>query len=316
MADFGSDSSSDEVLEGADLFNRRVLITGVSSGLGLETARALVSKGASVIGTVRDIEKGAIAKSVICPTGAPGNLELIELDLGSLESVRATADKLRHDGAPFDLIVANAGIMACPQSTTEDGFETQFGTNHLGHFLFVNRLCGLLADGSRLVSLSSAGHHLADVDFGDPNFTTTPYDPFIAYGRSKTANALFAVEFDRRHKAKGIRAVAVHPGGILTDLLRHYSKDVQQELAKHAKSPGSEFKSVSQGAATTIWAGLVADGDSVGGRYCEDCSIAPIVHGADLTRGVEPYALDSHRAMQLWTKSEEMVGEEFSVRMS
>jgi len=188
------------------------LVTGVSAGLGGETARALAARGATVIGAARDLQKAAAATRFIREQGLA--LELVELDLASLASVRRCADKLLGEGKPFDLVIANAGVMACPLGHTEDGFETQFGTNHLGHFLLINRLLPLLRRGARVVNLSSAGHRYADVDLDDPNFATTEYQPFVAYGRSKTANILFSVAFDRRHKSAAIRAVAVHPGGI------------------------------------------------------------------------------------------------------
>src|SRR6202011_220816 len=150
-----------------------------------------------------------------------GSLEVIELDLASLKSVRAAADKLVADGRLFDVIIANAGVMATPFGKTQDGFETQFGTNHLGHFVFVNRIAKLIQDGGRLVNLASSGHRFSDVDLNDPNFATTPYEPFLAYGRSKTANILFAVAFDERHRERGVRAAAIHPGGIQTELGRY-----------------------------------------------------------------------------------------------
>ncbi|HVY85000.1 MAG TPA: SDR family NAD(P)-dependent oxidoreductase, partial [Caulobacterales bacterium] len=210
---FGAQSTTDDVLEGVDLSGKRVLITGVSAGLGVETARALAAHGATVVGAVRDIEKGRRATA-----GVRGGA-LIELDLGSLESVRAAADRLNAAGEAFDLVIANAGVMALPERTlTEDGFEVQFGANHLGHFVFVNRIAPLFKPGSRLVNLSSGGHRYSDIDLDDPNFERTEYTPYAAYGRSKTANILFAVEFDRRHKARGVRATAVHPGAIETEL--------------------------------------------------------------------------------------------------
>jgi NAD(P)-dependent dehydrogenase (short-subunit alcohol dehydrogenase family) len=246
------------------------------------------------------------------------SLDLIELDLASLGSVRRCADGLLAAGKTFDLIVANAGVMACPKSKTVDGFETQFGTNHLGHFVLVNRIASLLRAGSRLVSLSSAGHRYADVDLDDPNFERTAYEPFIAYGRSKTANVLFAVEFDRRHKARGVRATAVHPGGIRTELSRHLAPEALNKLIAeiNASQPKGEapftYKSIPQGAATSVWAGCVADADAVGGRYCEDCHVAEVVSTPGLRGGVRPYALDPQRAQALWQKSEGMVGERFS----
>src|ERR1700733_6909500 len=220
---FGAKSTTEEVLAGVDLKGKRILVTGVSAGIGVETARALVAHGADVVGAVRDLDKAKRATSEVSQAAAKsgGSLEVVELDLASLKSVRAAADKLVADGRSFDVIIANAGVMATPLGKTEDGFETQFGTNHLGHFVFVNRIAKLLKKGGRLVNLSSSGHRFSNVDLNDPNFETTPYEPFVAYGRSKTANILFAVEFDRRHRDRGVRAIAVHPGGIITELARY-----------------------------------------------------------------------------------------------
>lgn len=314
-ATFGEKSTTDEVLAGVDLSGKRVLVTGVSAGLGVETARALAAHGAQVVGAARDLEKAGAATS-----GIPNlDLELLQLDLASLASVRAASDVLNKDGRPFDLVIANAGVMACPKGTTADGFETQFGTNHLGHFTFVNRIAGLIKDGGRLVNLSSAGHRFADVDLDDPNFERTPYAEFVAYGRSKTANILFAVEFDRRHKGRGVRATAVHPGGIQTELGRHMTPEVMQQLIDNVNRslPAGqtfEWKTIPQGAATSVWAGVVAPADAVGGKYCEDCHVAEVVDaGPDLSirGGVRSYALDPAHAQALWAKSEEMVGETF-----
>ena len=311
---FNALSTTDEVLEGVDLTGKHVLVTGVSAGLGVETARALAAHGASVVGTVRDLDKGRRATA-----GIPG-LELIEMDLASLRSVRRAADKLNAKGDKFDLVIANAGVMAIPTKTlTEDGFETQFGTNHLGHFVFVNRVASLFKPGARLVNLSSAGHRYSDVNLEDPNFERTEYSDFGAYGRSKTANILFAVEFDRRHEARGVRATAVHPGGIQTELARHMAPDSLTRMVKRINEdnqksglPPFAFKTIPQGAATSVWAGVVAPAEVVGARYCEDCHVAEIIDGgADLRGGVRPYALDGNRAKALWAKSEEMVDERF-----
>lgn len=309
---FGHDSTTDEVLEGVDLTGKRVLVTGVSAGLGVETARALAAHGAQVTGAARDLAK---AKAVTA--GIPG-LELIELDLASLASVRAAADALVAAGKPFDLVIANAGVMATPFGKTVDGFETQFGTNHLGHFVFVNRIASLFAPGSRLVNLSSAGHRFSDIDLDDPNFERTPYAEFIAYGRSKTANVLFAVEFDRRHRDRGVRATAVHPGGIQTELGRYMTDEVRQQMLTAVTqatpaggAPAFTWKTIPQGAATSVWAGAVAPAEAVGGRYCEDCHVAKVVDGDSVRGGIRPYALDAERAKALWAKSEEMVGEVF-----
>jgi NAD(P)-dependent dehydrogenase (short-subunit alcohol dehydrogenase family) len=313
---FGAESTTDEVLAGVDLKGKRILVTGVSAGLGVETARALAAHGADVVGAARDLDKARQATEAIRAAGK-GSLALIELDLASLKSVRAAADALVAQGKPFDLVIANAGVMACPKGTTKDGFETQFGTNHLGHFVLVNRIASLFKSGSRLVNLSSAGHRFSDVDLDDPNFERTPYGEFAAYGRSKTANVLFAVEFDRRHKARGVRATAVHPGGILTELGRYMTPEIRQQmvdsLAAHQApgAPAFSFKSIPQGAATSVWAGVVAPAESVGGRYCEDCHVAEIVDDPRFRGGVQPYALNPERAKALWAKSEEMVGERF-----
>ena len=316
---YGAETTTDEVLSGVDLVGKRILVTGVSAGLGVETARTLAAHGAAVIGAARDLAKAERAtEPVRADAAGGGSLELVELDLASLASVRACADALVADGRPFDLIIANAGVMATPLGKTVDGFETQFGTNHLGHFVFVNRIASLLKPGGRLVNLSSAGHRFADVDLDDPNFETTPYDPWIAYGHSKTANILFAVEFDRRHRDRGIRATAVHPGGIQTELGRHLSPEATDALIKSidaaqkaSGAPQFKYKTIPQGAATSIWAGVVADAEEVGGRYCEDCHVANIVDGAGIRGGVRPYALDPDRAKALWAKSEGMVGERF-----
>ena len=320
---FGATSTTDEVLSGRDLSGKRVLVTGVSAGLGVETARALAAHGAHVVGAARDLAKAEKATEGVRAAAANGGsaFELIELNLASLASVRACADELLAKGEPFDLIIANAGVMACPLSYTADGFEMQFGTNHLGHFVFVNRLAPLLSYGGRLVNLASSGHRFSDVNIEDPNFERTQYDPWAAYGRSKTANILFAVEFDRRHRARGVRAAAVHPGGIQTELGRHIGQKGLEELVTTMNAtraaqgkPPFQFKSIPQGAATSVWAGIVADAEEVGGRYCEDCHVAGLLtgEGSDMiSEGVRAYALDPERAAALWAKSEEMVSERF-----
>lgn len=316
---FDATSTTDDVLDGVDLSGRRVLVTGVSAGLGVETARTLLAHGADVVGAARDLAKAEAATAPI-RAGAKGTFELIRLDLASLADVRRAADALLADGRPFDVVIANAGVMMPPYGRTEDGFETQIGTNHLGHFVFVNRIAGLIRSGGRFVALSSSGHRFADVDLDDPNFGTTPYDPIVGYGRSKTANALFAVEFDRRHRDRGVRAAAVHPGGIRTELARHLPSDafdgllaqINAELAAKGEPPFA-WKTVPQGAATSVWAGFVADADAIGGRYCENCHVSSVTEGTinPVAEGVRPYALDPDRARALWAASEAWVGEQF-----
>jgi NAD(P)-dependent dehydrogenase (short-subunit alcohol dehydrogenase family) len=312
---FGAQSTADDVLEGVDLGGKRILVTGVSAGLGAETARALTAHGACVVGAARDLGKAQAATEAARAEAANGGgLELVELDLASLASVRACADRLVAAGEVFDVVIANAGVMATPFGKTADGFETQFGTNHLGHFVLVNRIADLLKPGTRLVNLSSAGHRFANVDLEDPNFDRTPYAEFVAYGRSKTANILFAVEFDRRHKARGVRATAVHPGVIATELGRHMTPEVRAQIippTSDAAEPPIPWKTIPQGAATSVWSGLVAAADEVGGRYCEDCHVAEVVDLGAVRGGVRPYALDPDTARALWAKSEAMVGETF-----
>ncbi|MEZ5959541.1 MAG: SDR family NAD(P)-dependent oxidoreductase [Hyphomonadaceae bacterium] len=318
---FGATSTTDDVLEGVDLSGKRILVTGVSAGLGVETARTLAAHGAYVLGAARDLKKAERATAQVREDARNGGaLELIELDLASLKSVRAAADKLLADGKPLDIIIANAGVMAAPFGKTEDGFETQFGTNHIGHFVFVNRIASLFRQGGRFVSLASAGHRRSDVSLDDPNFDRGDYDPWVAYGRAKTANVLFAVEFDRRWRDRGIRGVAVHPGGIRTELGRHMGAGEMEALVSHLNAQAAaagkstyEFKSIPQGAATSVWAGVVADANEVGGRYCEDCHVAEVTQtgGLDLSTGVRPYAIDPEHAKAFWTKSEEWVGEKF-----
>jgi NAD(P)-dependent dehydrogenase (short-subunit alcohol dehydrogenase family) len=321
---FGATSTTEDVLSGVNLGGKRILVTGVSAGLGVETARSLAAHGAQVVGAARDLTKAEAATQEVREAAAAngGSFELIELDLASLKSVRACADKLLGKKEPFDVVIANAGIMATPFGLTTDGFETQFGTNHLGHFVFINRIASLIRKGGRLINLSSAGHRFSNVDLDDPNFERTPYDPFIAYGRSKTANILFAVAFDQRHRNRGVRAAAVHLGGIQTELGRHVDpariqnmiEQMTKQLAAEGKPP-FQWKTIPQGAATSVWAGVVAPADKIGGRYCENCHVGQLV-AEDITlsaisEGVRAYALDPKMAEALWKKSEQLVGEAF-----
>lgn len=304
-----AESTTDDVLEGVDLTGRVALVTGASAGLGVETTRALTAHGAVVVAGVRDQDKARTALQ-----GAAVDLDRVELrdlDLASLASVRAFADGVVADRDHLDVIIANAGIMACPEGRTADGFETQIGTNHLGHFVLLNRLVGLLDDGGRIVNLSSAAHRFGDIDLHDPSFSATPYDPWVAYGRSKTANALFAVELDRRLAPRGIRAASVHPGMIMTELSRHMTDETLTALLERGVDRMPDLKSIPAGAATSVWAATVAEGDAVGGRYCEDCAVSPVIDDPAVTPGVMAYALDPDSAAELWTWSEGQVGESF-----
>jgi NAD(P)-dependent dehydrogenase (short-subunit alcohol dehydrogenase family) len=324
MKVLGATSTTDDVLSGVDLHGKWILVTGVSAGIGVETARALAAHGAHVLGAARDLVKAEAATVQVQKDAAAnhGSFKLVALDLADLKSVRACADRLIDKGESFDLVIANAGVMAMPFGHTMDGFETQFGTNHLGHFVLVNRIASLIRTGGRLVNVSSAGHRISNVDLEDPNFEKTVYDPMVAYGRSKTANILFAVAFDQRHRGHGVRATAVHPGAIQTELGRHMDAGqmqnlidrINQQLAEEGKGP-FEWKTIPQGAATSVWAGVVAPADKIGGRYCANCQVGNIVpDGAVITaagEGVRAYALDPHNAEALWRKSEELVGESF-----
>jgi NAD(P)-dependent dehydrogenase (short-subunit alcohol dehydrogenase family) len=322
---FGATSTTDDVLSGVNLQGKRILVTGVSAGLGVETARSLAAHGAHVVGAARDVTKAEAATAQVRREAAAhgGSFELVTLDLASLKSVRACATELIAKGESFDLVIANAGVMATPFGHTVDGFETQFGTNHLGHFVFINRIASLMRAGSRLINLASSGHRFANVDLQDPNFEHTPYEPFVGYGRSKTANILFAVAFDQRHRGRGVRAAAVHPGGIQTELGRHMGHEqleamvdqINKQEAAQGKGP-FQWKTIPQGAATSVWAGVVAPAEEIGGRYCENCHVGNIVADnvtiSPISEGVRGYALDPGTAQALWQKSEEMVGESFA----
>jgi len=321
---FGASSTTNEVLSGVNLKGKLIFVTGVSAGLGVETARSLAAHGAQVVGAARDLNKAKTATEQVRKDAAAngGGFELVELDLANLKSVRACADRLLAKGEPLDVVIANAGVMATPFGRTVDGFETQFGTNHLGHFVLVNRIAALIRRGGRLINVSSAGHRYSNVDLVDPNFERTPYDPMVAYGRSKTANILFAVAFDKRHRDRGVRAAAVHPGGIRTELGRYAEpgriekviEEINRQLAAQGKGP-FQWKSIAQVAPTSVWAAVVAQADQIGGQYCENCHVAEIVPDdtpiTAVSEGVRRYALDLKSAEALWKKSEEMVGEPF-----
>ena len=312
MTSFGAETTTDEVLEGIDLTGKRFLVTGASAGLGVETTRALAAHGALVTMAVRDLDKGAAALDQVRDSVPDAQLDLRELDLASLASIRTFAAGFLEDHPVLDVLIGNAGVMACPQGTTADGFETQFGTNHLGHFLLVQLLTPALlaADHARVVLLSSAAHRISDVDLDDPGWDTKPYDAWEAYGRSKTANVLCAVGLDRRLAEHGVRAFAVHPGVIRTELSRHLTRETVTALLERQK-PGEEttFKSIPQGAATTIYAATSPDLDGQGGLYLQDCHVADLTDDPLSRDGVRAYALDPERADALWELSERMVAE-------
>lgn len=310
---FGFESTTDDVLEGIDLTGKLAFVTGASGGLGEETARALAAHGAGVVMTARDMPKGEAAAEKIRASTGNANVRVTELELGSLESVRACADRFLAEHDRLDLLINNAGIMACPFGRTKDGFELQFGTNHLGHFVLTNRLMPavLAAAPARIVNLSSGGHRMSNVLFDDPGFEHTEYSKFVGYGQSKTANILFSVELDRRLADRGVRAYAVHPGAIVTELGRHMTRDDIADMMSSAPAGAKlEYKQAPAGAATTCYAATSPDLEGRGGVYLEDCGVAE-TSDAPGAGGVASYALDPQAARRLWTLSEELVGERF-----
>ncbi|KPP89446.1 SDR family NAD(P)-dependent oxidoreductase [Erythrobacter sp. HL-111] len=315
---YGKETTTDEVLEGRDLSGLTAFITGGNSGLGRETGRALASKGAQVVLAGRDEKKlAAAAKAIRADTGSE-SVETIACDLADLASVRACTGEARERFARIDLLINNAGVMATPFEHTKDGFERQFGTNHLGHFALTAGLMPLIEAAAgrpgsgRIVNLSSRAHQMTGVDLDDPHFERREYDPWASYGQSKTANVLFTVALENRFGAKGIHAYAVHPGGIDTNLGRHLTTEMAQGLMQYISKndPGYSWKSIPQGAATSVWAATSETIEGRGGFYCEDCREAAIEAEAT-DRGVRPYALDPDTAARLWDMSERMTGVSF-----
>ncbi len=315
MSTFGHSTTTDDVLADRDLTGQTVFITGANSGLGQETARAMAARGAAVIMAGRDSAKLDEAVAAIRADVPDAALETIICDLGNLASIRACGAEARARFAKIDLLINNAGVMACPLAHTADGFEMQFGTNHLGHFALTAELVPLIEAGSgttgsgRIVNLSSRGHHFAPVDLDDPNFTERPYDPWQSYGHSKTANILFTVGLEARFAAKGIHAYAVHPGGIRTNLGRHMTEEMTAALIERVTKSDSGFswKTIPQGAATSCWAATAPELEGTGGVYCEDCHVAAVDNQSS-QGGVRSYALDSAAAERLWTLSEQLTG--------
>ncbi len=329
MHAYGNTTTTDEVLAAVDLTGRRVVITGAASGLGRESARALAAHGASVTVLARNRERAAGAAAEIEALVPGADLEPGVVDLADLSTVRSFADTYLATHDVIDVLINNAGVMACPFGHTVDGFETQFGTNHLGHFLLTALLFPALvmSPSPRVVTLSSAGHSRSDVDLVDPNFETTEYSPWIAYGRSKTANALFARELARRGGVHGLLSLSVHPGGIVTDLGRHMTEDLINDMAAFAQTrtasaraapgdgdvgTGFTWKSVEAGAATQVWAATTLELADHNGAYLADCGLG--VLGADPgVNGFLPYLLDDDHAAALWGLSENLVGATFTL---
>ncbi|WP_243042755.1 oxidoreductase [Dyella sedimenti] len=317
---FGAASTAMEVLAGIDLSGKTAIVTGGYSGIGTETTRALRAKGARVVVPARDTAKAEA-------TLAGMDVEIAAMDLADPASIDAFAERFLASSAPLHLLINSAGVMACPLARDARGYEMQFATNHLGHFQLAARLWPALrrAGGARVVALSSLGHRYAPVDFDDPNFERRDYDRWIAYGQSKTANALFAVDLDARGKAHGVRAFSVHPGRIATDLARHMSTEELQKIGaldeqgRPIADLARGMKNPEQGAATSVWAATSPQLDGFGGVYCEDCDIAVLAEDAEqtapgsasLSAGVRPWAVDPAAAERLWTLSEQLTGVAF-----
>lgn len=330
MSSYGPDTTTDEILDGLDLTGRRFVVTGAASGLGQESARKLSAHGASVTVLARNRDRADGAARDVDATVPGADVDSGVVDLGDLASIRAFADSYLSDHDSIDVLLNNAGVMACPLGHTADGFETQFGTNHLGHFLLTARLLpALLAgDAPRVVTLSSAGHARSDVDLDDPNFERTEYTEWAAYGRSKSANALFARELASRYGGSGLLSYSVHPGMIVTELGRHLTDDLIKQMmayrprtddaeapirsAEDAKAAGMSFKSVESGAATQLWGATSQDPDLLthNGAYLANCGLG--VAGADPRgNGYAPHIANDETATRLWELSERLVGEAF-----
>ncbi|MGO4355112.1 SDR family NAD(P)-dependent oxidoreductase [Rhizobium sp. RAF36] len=310
----GPRTTADELLGDRDLSGMTAVVTGGYSGLGLETTRVLTERGMRVVIPARDPLKAKRSTEKL------KGVELHQLDLLDPASIDAFSDKLLRSGRQIDVLINSAGIMAPPLSRDARGHESQFSANHLGHFQLTARLWPLLkkAGKARVVALSSGGHRFSRVDFRDPDFRQRPYEKWVAYGQSKTANALFAVALDKRGAAHGIRAFSVHPGAILTDLSRHLTSDDLAAFGVQRRGNGTMvvneeakgfFKTVGEGAATTIWCGFDVQLEGKGGVYCEDCDIAQAVPCEDKGfGGVCPWAIDAGAAERLWKLSEKMTG--------
>jgi NAD(P)-dependent dehydrogenase (short-subunit alcohol dehydrogenase family) len=300
---FGFSSTAAEVLAGVDLSGRLAIVTGGYSGIGLETTRELTRAGAHVVVPARRRPTAEEALAGI------GGVEIDELDLADLDSVRGFAERFLASGRRIDLLINSAGIMAAPETRVGPSWEAQFATNHLGHYALTNRLLPAIAPGARVVSVSSRGHHRSPIRWDDPQFERG-YDKWQAYGQAKTANVLFAVHLDTLARDRGVRAFSLHPGGILTNLGRYLTQQDYVDLGLTDESGNivrTALKTPEQGAATQVWAATSPQLTGMGGAYCEDCDIAePAVTDAPV--GVRDYAIDPDQAARLWTLSAELTG--------
>lgn len=299
---YGKNSTASEVLTEIDLHRKNIVITGGHSGLGLESSRALSKAGAHIIVGARDVSAARNALSRL------SNVEVGRLDLADMISVQEFANTVLFNYKHIDIVINSAGIMACPENRIGNGWESQFAVNHLGHFALINHLWPALEGGCRVVSVSSAGHHVSGIRWDNIHFHAD-YDKWLAYGQSKTANALFAVHLDTIGKDVGIRAFSLHPGKIFTPLQRFLTSDEMVNegwIDKEGNPADPTFKTPEQGAATQVWAATSPSLNDLGGVYCEDCKVAEIAHDATFT-GVRPYAIDPEQALRLWELSDSWV---------
>jgi NAD(P)-dependent dehydrogenase (short-subunit alcohol dehydrogenase family) len=314
VSKFNGKSTTEDVIQEIDLNGKTAIVTGASAGLGVETSRVLAGAGAKVIMVGRDMDKlGAAANSIVAKHPI-AQLELIKMDLADMGSVREAAESILTQHASINILINNAAVMACPFGKTIDGLEMQFGTNHIGHFLFTCLLTPTIVNGgpSRIVNLSSSGHHNGEVNLEDPNFEKRPYEKWLAYGQAKTANVQFSVTLSERLLDKGVRTFAVHPGAIKTELGRHMTaEDANVMAARSITAGGWEYKTVPGGAATSVWAATSLELNNVSGMYLEDCQIAdPVKEGSP--GGFAPHAIDPRKSTLLWAVSEKIVGQVFN----
>jgi NAD(P)-dependent dehydrogenase (short-subunit alcohol dehydrogenase family) len=309
ISGFGPRTTAEEALAGHDLPGKVAIVTGGHAGLGLETTRVLSNAGATVVIGARDPQRAQMA------VAGMKNVEVGQLDLASPRSIDRFASGFLDSNRALDLLINNAGIMATPLMRDDRGYELQFATNHLGHFQLTASLWEALkkSGNARVIALSSLGHRVSGVDFSDPNFNQRPYNKWAAYGQSKSANSLFAVELDKRGEEHGIHAFAVHPGGILTDLARYLTDEDFKAFGVYRENgvlKGPDWlKNIEQGAATTVWCAVSPQLNSKGGVYCEDCDIAPMLPAdSELSSGVRRWAVDKAAAEALWVLSEELTG--------
>jgi NAD(P)-dependent dehydrogenase (short-subunit alcohol dehydrogenase family) len=314
---FGHATQASEVVEGLDLSGKTAIVTGAASGLGVETARALLKAGATLVLPVRNADRGQkVADELSADTGNT-NVTVEQMDLIDYPSVRRFAESFLKTHSRLDILINNAGIMACPLARSVDGYESQFATNHLGHFLLTALLAPALikAAPARVVALSSIGHRISSVRFDDINFETTEYEKWTAYGQAKSANALFALELNRRLAPKGVKAFSVHPGGIMTNLQRDMSDAEIKSMGwvDDDGKPKEGFKTPAGGAATAVWAATTPDLENRGGEYCEDCHVAEPAREDVPFAGAFPHIQDPEAAKKLWSASEEMLGQKFDL---